>query len=175
MEKMTAEQIKKAIIEKKVQRPKPIESAEILGIRGFLFRSSSFNMEAWRELASDKDPQKSHLAPAKLIQISFCDEAGTPVFEDLDMTLIAGIDDAEIRPVYNRCMAINGFGREGAEVLLKNLLTILGADGVYALLESMDAPCPNCIKATAATSSKNNGLPSSSGPQERPPKGGGPS
>lgn len=171
----SADQIKKAIIEKKVQQPKAVETAELLDVQGFLFRVSSFEMEGWREMANHKDPQKRRLEPAKLIQISFRTQDGTPVFEELDVTLIAGLPDAEIYPLYKRCQVINGFGGEGAEAILKNFVTILGADGVYAALTAMGFRCPNCTKDGAPTSSANNGSPSSSGPAAGAPVPGSPS
>ncbi len=155
MEKMTAEQIKKAIIENKTsQRQKPIEPAELLGVKGFLFRSSSYQMEGWRELSSDKDPARRRLGPAKLVQISFRAEDGTEVFEELDLPVIAGIDDEQINPIVRRVLAVNGYGNEGAEEILKNLIAICGVDGVYDSLASINAPCPNCTKDTQPTSCK---------------------
>lgn len=171
----SAEQIKKAIIEKKILQGKAVEEAEILGVKGYLFKISSFDMEGFRQLANDPDPQKSRLGPAKLVQISFRDESGAMVFEELDVTLIAGIDEDQIGPVYRRCLQINGYGIEGGELLLKNLLKTLGADGLYGLLASMGAPCPVCSKSTAPASSANNGSSSGTGRPVEPPTTGEPS
>lgn len=136
--------------------PKPIEPAEILGVKGWLFRPSSYEMEGWRELYKDNDPAKRRLSPAKLIQISFRDEDGTAVFEELDLPIIAGIEDSQINPIVRRILAINGYGDEGAEIILKNLIAILGVDGVYDSLASIGAACPNCLKNTANTSCESN-------------------
>jgi len=172
---MTAEEIKKAFIEKRTQKSQAIEPAEILGAKGFLFKSSSMDMEGWREIAGSKEETVRKLGPAKLVQISFRSEDGTRVFDDLDLALIGGTDEDQIRPVYDRCMAINGFGKEGTEGVLKNCVTILGGDGVYASLANMGYPCPSCTKGTAPTSSASIGSPSSTGPVELPPSPGGPS
>lgn len=160
---MTAQEIKKAIIEAKTAKPKPIEPATILGVTGWLYRASSFAMEGWRELCNHESPDKRRLGPAKLIQISFCDGAGSPVFEELDLTIIAGIEDGEIYPVYKRILAINGFGNEGIESILKNLVAISGVDGVHAALATIGAPCPSCSKGTAPTSFESNTSSSSTG------------
>jgi len=157
MEKMKAEQIKKAIIQKTtIQRLKPIEQAEILGVKGWIFRPSSYEMEGWRELYNENDPIKRRLGPAKLIQISFRDEDGTAVFEELDLPIIAGIEDNQINPIVRRILAINGYGTEGERIILKNLIATLGIDGVYDSLASMGAACPKCSKGTANTSLESN-------------------
>ncbi len=121
-------------------------------------------MEGWRELSSDKDPAKRRLGSAKLIQISFKAEDGTAVFEELDLPIIAGIEDAQINPITRRVIAINGYGNEGAEEILKNLIAILGVDGVYDSLASINAPCPNCSKDMKNTSSKSSISASDTGP-----------
>lgn len=169
---MKAEEIKKAILEKKSKPVKPKEQAELLGVKGFLFQSSSYQMESWRNYSNalnkegEPDEDKRRLSPAKLIQISFRDEDGNRVFEDLDTPIIGGIADSEVNRVFKRCLAINGYGGEGIEAILKNLVAIVGVDGVYASLVSIGCPCPNCSKDTMSTSSGNNGSASNTGRQE---------
>jgi hypothetical protein len=158
---MKADEIKKLILEKKNRPVKPVEEAEILGVKGWLKRSSSYQMEGWRTVANATkrdnapDEDRRRLAPAKLIQISFCDEDGKLVFEELDLALIGGIEDAEINRVFKRCLSINGYGGEGIEAILKNLIAIVGTDGVYASLANIGAVCPNCKNVTASTSCEN--------------------
>ncbi len=160
---MKAGEIKKAILAKKTEKPKPIEKATILGVTGWLYRASSFAMECWRELANHENAEKRPLGPAKLIQISFRDEDNTPVFEELDLPIIAGIEDGEIYPLYKRLLAINGFGNEGVEAILKNLIAISGADGVYDSLRTIGAPCPNCTKDSPPTNSRSKESSSNTG------------
>ena len=166
---MNAEEIKKAIIEKHTQPAKPVESAELFGVEGWLFRSSSYQMEGWRHVSNDKDPEVQRLGPAKLIQISFRDEGGKLVFEELDLPMIGGMADADVNLIFKRCLSINGYGGEGCEALLKNLIAIYGTDGVYASLVNINAPCPNCEKDIPSTNSESNIFVSSIGrPVVRP-------
>lgn len=169
---MKAEEIKKAIQEKKAQKKKFIEEAEILEVKGFLYRASSYEMEGWRAYSNavtdegKPDENKRRLSPSKLIQISFRDEDGLKVFEELELPFIGGIEDTEINKVFKRCLAINGYGGEGIEAILKNLVAIVGVDGVYASLVNIGCPCPNCSKDIQPTSSESNGSASNTGPQE---------
>lgn len=166
---MKAEEIKKAIQDKKAQKKEPAEECKILGTKGFLYKSSSYEMEGWRSYANavkpdgQPDEHKRKLSPAKLIQISFRDEEGARVFEEQDLSFIGGIDDDEINRIFKRCLTINGYGGEGIEAILKNLIAIVGVDGVYASLVSIGCPCPNCSKDTQNTNSGSNGSASNTG------------
>lgn len=174
MDTQTNQQIKKAIIDQHVAKKEPAGTAELFGVQGWLYKVGSFAMEGFRRMANDEDPAVSALAPAKLVQISFCGAGGEPIFEDLDVTMLAGMPDDQIYPVYKKCLAINGFGTEGVERLLKNCVTILGIDGVYASLASMGFPCPGCTPSTAPKSSESSGSPKSTGRPEAPPSPGPP-
>lgn len=166
----TAQQIKKAICDQiATHPPKAIEPARIYGVEGYLFKLSSAAWEDWRRIARDDDPQKNRLSMGKLVQMSFRDEEGNLVFDDLNVPLIAGIDVDQIQPIYDRCMQINGYGLEGGEILLKNLLKTLGSDGLYALLGSTGYQCPACSKSTAPVSCENNGSVKSTGRPAEPP------
>jgi len=173
---MKATDIKKAIQDKKSQKKKPTEETEILGVKGFLYKSSSYEMEGWRSYSNaldgegKPDEHKRKLSPAKLIQISFRDEDGIKVFEELDLPFIGGIDDDEINKVFKRCLAINGYGGEGIEAILKNLVAIVGKDGVYASLVNIGCHCPNCSKGTQPTNSESNGSVSNTGQPDRQQK-----
>jgi hypothetical protein len=112
------------------------------------------------------------MSPAKLVQISFCDIDGNRVFEDLDVTFIGGQYEDQIYPLYKRCLQINGYGIEAAETILKNLLKILGIAGLYDLLASINAPCPNCAKSTKPGSLENSTSAKGTGPSEEPPNPG---
>lgn len=170
---MKANDIKKAIQNKRAEKKKPTEEIEIVGVKGFLYKSSSYEMEGWRSYSNattddgKSDENKRRLSPAKLIQISFRDEDGTKVFEELDLPFIGGIEDAEINRVFKRCLAINGYGGEGIEAILKNLLAIVGEDGLFASLVNIGCRCPNCSKSTQPTNSESNGSASNTGPQDR--------
>jgi len=178
---MNAEQIKKAIFEKKTKPPEAVEKAEIYGIEGWLFRPTSAQMEGWRVMVSavkddgSPDDEIRQLAPAKLVQISFRDSEGKPVFEELDCPIIGGMPDDQINPIRMTILRINGMSAEGFKDIVKNLLTTLGTVGLYDLLASMDAPCPNCSKSTASTSCESSGSQSVTGPAAGPRKSTGPS
>lgn len=165
---MKADVIKKHILEKKAQKQTPVEQAEIYGIQGWLYRATSYQMESWREISNSKDDNMRKLGPAKLIQISFRDDDGNNVFEEIDLPIIGGILDSEINRVFKRALAINGYGGEGIESILKNLLLILGADGLYDSLVSIGYQCPNCSKDTQNTNSESSGSASNTGLSEKP-------
>ena len=173
---MKAEEIKKAIQNKKAEKKRPVEESELLGVKGWLYRSSSIAMEGWRSYSNatkpdgSPDEEKRKLSPAKIVQISFRDEDGNRVFEETDLAFIGTIDDSEINRVFKRCLAINGYGGEGIEAILKNLVAIVGVDGVYASLVNIGCLCPNCSKDTRPTNSENNGSASSTGRSDRQQK-----
>lgn len=169
---MKAQEIKKAIQAKKAEKKQAAEDAELLGIKISLYKSSSIAMEGWRSFSSatkedgKPDEEKRRLSPSKLIQISCRDDEGNLVFDESDLPFIGGIEDIEINRIFKRCLAINGYGGEGIEAILKNLVAIVGVDGVYASLVSIGCHCPNCSKDTRPTNSGSNGSASSTGPPE---------
>ena len=164
---LTAQQIKEAIIKAKIENPrKPQEECVILGVKGWLFKVSSFEMEGYREYANNKEGDFRKLSAAKMVQISFRSKDGTACFGEKDVPIIAGLDEEVINPVYRAAMRINGFSLEGLEGILKNLLITLGIDGLYELLANINAPCPNCRKDTPNTSSGSSTSASNTGPPE---------
>ncbi len=173
---MNAEEIKKAIIEKHTKPAKPVQSAEIFGIEGWLFKATSAQMEGWlsimnavkKDNSPDEDIRK--LAAAKLVQISFRDKDNKSVFEELDLPMIAGMPYDQIQPIRVAILRINGMSTEGFEDVVKNLIAVLGTDGVFALLAKIGAACPNCGKDTPLTNSESNGSASNTGPAETQPK-----
>ena len=173
---MNAEEIKKAIIEKHTKPKKPTQTAEIFGIEGWLFKPTSAQMEGWRSMVNaitqDGKPDDNirKLAPAKLIQISFRDKEGKPVFEELDLPMIGGMPDDQVNPLRLTILRINGMNTEGFEDVLKNLIAIIGIDGVYAMLVKIGAPCPNCRKDIPSTNSESNISVSNTGPPATQPK-----
>jgi hypothetical protein len=151
-QEVTAKEIKKAILAKK-KPPQPVEEAELLGVKGWLFDCSSYEFEGWRQYYASKDATMSKLSAAKIVQLCFRDKSGQAVFGDKDIVILGGLPRSEIDPIAKAAMRINGFSEEGAEEIVKNLLTILGADGVYDLLASSGAPCPSCTKDTVPANS----------------------
>jgi len=114
-------------------------------------------MESYRDYANNKEGDYRRLSAAKLVQISLRSKDGTVCFSEKDVPILAGIDDIDIRPICQAAQRINGYSPEGLEEILKNLLIILGIDGLYGLLENIGAHCPNCGKDTQSTSSENSG------------------
>jgi hypothetical protein len=173
---MKAEEIKKAIQAKKAEKQKAVEKAELEGIEVFLYQSSSYEMEGWRSYSNalnkegEPDENKRRLSPSKLIQITCRDDDGNLVFDESDVPFIGGLSDTEVNRVFKRCLAINGYGGEGIEAILKNLVAIVGVDGVFASLGNIGCPCPNCSKDTQPTSSESNGSASNTGPSARQQK-----
>jgi hypothetical protein len=145
---LTAKEIKEAILAKK-KPPQPVEQAELLGVKGWLFASSSYEFECWREYENSDDPQVVRKSPAKLVQISFRDKTGKACFTDAEVTtVLAGLPRSVIDPVVKAAMRINGFGEEGAKAIVKNFVKTRGVDGLFDLLESIDVRCPICSKST---------------------------
>lgn len=167
---LTAEQINQAIQAKK-KAPEPVEYAELLDVKAWLFVSSSYEFECWREYMNSDDPLKVRKAPAKLVQMSFRDRTGKAVFNDDEVTtVLASLPRSEIDPVFKAALRINGFGEEGAEVILKNLVATRGVDGLFDLLANINVRCPICSQSTQNTSCENSGSPSDTGRRENKPK-----
>jgi hypothetical protein len=170
VDKLTAREIKEAVLRAKQQKPEPVEVWEFAGVTGYLFKAKAKQMARYRRLMGDDDPDRADLGPALLIAICFRDHAGTPVWDiKNDLTTIAGLDDDIVEPCFRRCLYINGYGVEATEDIVKNLLRIVGVDGLYALLASMGAPCPSCMSALTSESSESNTSPSNIGPTDTPP------
>jgi len=169
---MNAAEIKTAILKEHTKPAKPVEKRAIFGFEGWLFKPTSYQMEGWRQMANAVNPdgsadeEKQKLAAAKLVQISFRDSENNPVFDELDLPVIAGMPDDQIHPLRLAILRINGMNTEGFEAVLKNLIAIIGIDGVYALLANINAPCPNCRKDTPNTSSGSSTSASNTGPPE---------
>lgn len=177
---MKAEEIKKAIIARKIEVSKPVKEAEILGVRGWLFEVSSALMEDWRSYCNAvnsegrPDYDKRRLAPAKLVQVTFRDEGGNLVFEDNDVALLGGIKARYIDPVYRDAIQINGFSEDGVQSILKNLIATIGEDGLFDILARLGCRCPKCSNDIPQENSGVSGSASSTGRQAQPPKTGGP-
>lgn len=154
---MTAKQIKDLLLKKKSEPGESVEQAEFAGVQGWLWGCSSYEMEGWRSFANNEDPDKKRLADAKLVQISFRDKSGSPVFDEKELPIIAGFRDSYIRPLVNAALRINGYSPEGLERIAKNLLAMYGVDGLFEGLASIGIRCPVCSKSTQPTSSQSSG------------------
>jgi hypothetical protein len=113
----------------------------------------SRQMQQWLNDTKDSEQISPDLANARLIQMSAHDAEGNLLFDETDIMALGEMSVLDERPMMDVINRINGIGRESNEAILKNLLKILGTDGVYGLLASINAPCPSCSKGTPSTSS----------------------
>lgn len=141
---LTAAEIKQKLMAAKTSQGGPVEPCEFAGVSGWLFLATAYQMEQYRAMANSDDADVAAKAPSKLIQVCFRDHSGVAVFAGNELAIIAGFLDRDHAPVFRSALRINGYGPQGGEQLVKNLLTILGADGFYDLLARLGAPCPKC-------------------------------
>ena len=153
-EELSAKEIKKQLLDKRTEPAKPVEPCEFAGVKGWLWRCNSLQMNGWRDYVNHEDPEQSRLSDAKLVQISFRDKQGDYVFTEKGLSIIAGFDDGDVRPIVNAALRINGYSAEGLEAIVKNLVATIGADGLYEKLQTMGYQCPVCSTSTANTSSE---------------------
>jgi len=124
-EKVTARQIKAAIMELKV----PKEKHQIAGIDVWIHGLTSYQLEEWRQLKNNPDQIDINLTTAKLIQLAVRDETGAPVFQKNELAIIAGRPALNIEPLSRVILKLSGFGVEAEAAILKNLLKTLGDAG----------------------------------------------
>lgn len=147
---MKIEEIKQAIEAKKAQRnSKPFE---FFGIKVLIKQISAYSMAEYREYANSEDAKISRLSRAKLLQLCLHDiESGQQLYGDNEVTQLVGHAGIEIDRVFNECLRVNGYGGEGREDILKNLVMTLGDDGLRELREIIDARLQSCSKDTPPT------------------------
>jgi len=126
-EQLSLKEIKTKILNLRNEIPK--EEAEIAGVTVWIHGLSSYGLESWRLVKNNNDPAIAKLAAAKLIQLTMRDADGVRVFEDNELTIIAGLPAVELEPLCRTAMKLSGYGIEAQAEILKNLLTTPGDDG----------------------------------------------
>lgn len=141
--------IKEAIMAQKAGR----EEHEIAGCKVWIYGLSAYQMEQWRQMRQSEKAD-AFLSSAKLVQLAMRDEQGERIFEDNELTQLAGRPNQLLEPVVEKALKLSGYGADAQEAILKNLHKTLGDDGLFALLASIGARCPNCSKDIPPTSSQ---------------------
>jgi len=134
-EKVTARQIKVAIMELKV----PKEEVEVAGLKAWVYGLTSFQLEDWRQLKNNPEGVDVNLTTAKLVQLALHDESGAQVFKKNELAIIAGRPAMDIEPLTRVILRLSGFGPESEAAILKNLLKTLGVSGSSESPESTSA------------------------------------
>ena len=130
--KVSAKQIKAAIMELKV----PKEKLQVAGVDVWVHGLTSYQLEDWRQLKNNPQGTDANLTTAKLIQLSLRDESGAPVFTEKELAIIAGRPALNIEPLSRVILKLSGFGPEAEAAVLKNLLKILTDAGLSEQPES---------------------------------------
>ena len=140
---------KQAILNRRQKMPK--EEYQI-GEQKVWFRGlKGREWEDWKTAASDPEKIDPNLVNAKIIQMSMCEEDGSLVFNETDIMALGEMWMSDIKPMLEIIFRLNGIGASSYEAILKNLVKILGIDGLFDLLASINVRCPNCSKDTATT------------------------
>jgi len=126
-EKVTAKQIKLAMMDLRNQIPK--EEAEVAGIKVWVFGLTSYELEEWRLLRNNPTAVDAQLATAKLLQLALRDEKGARVFTAKELAIIAGLPARDLEPLSRVAMRLIGYGVEAEAAILKNLLKTPGGGG----------------------------------------------
>lgn len=136
-EKLTAKQIKVAILNLKNQVPK--EKQEIAGVEVWVHGLTSYELEDWRLVRNNPEAVDTRLSTAKLLQLALRDETGTRIFSEKELAIIGGLPAKDIEPLSRTAMKLSGYGVEAEEAILKNLVKTLGVDGLSELLGNLSA------------------------------------
>lgn len=67
-----------------------------------------------------KAADRKRLARARIVALVTVDEAGTPLFREEDVELLAGKPNAQLEPIVDAHVRLNEMSRRDAEILEKN-------------------------------------------------------
>lgn len=166
---MSIQELKQQIEARKAV--KQSKEVEFCGVKLQVKQLTGYAMAEWREYANSDDPKVSRLSRAKLLQLCLYDpESGQRLYEDNEVTQLIGHAGIEIDRVFNECLRVNGYGTEGREDILKNLVMTLGEDGLLELQEIINVQLQSFSKDTASTNSKSSTSSNDSGLLDSQPK-----
>lgn len=140
----TARQIKDAFMKQPVRKekhPVPDTDKEV-----WVHELSSYQLESWREMCRSDSEEDRRKNAALLLQMALHDEEGNPVWQENEISILAGRPSRMIEPLVRAVLRLSGYGAEGDMAILKNLRRILGAAGLSDLLGSKDAPSGSCTE-----------------------------
>jgi hypothetical protein len=119
---------------------------------------SAYGMEEYRDYANSEDKEIRRLHRAKLVQLCmYHEESDKRFYTDMEVRDVASHNPGEIDRLYHVCLKINGYGNDGKEDILKNLVMILGEDGLLELRGIIDARLQSLLKDTPPGSLPNSG------------------
>lgn len=127
-EKLSAKQIKRAIMDLRNQIPK--EEQEVAGVKVWVFGLTSYELEEWRLMRNNPEAVDIQLATAKLLQLALRDETGAKIFTAKELAIIAGLPAKDIEPLSRVALRLSGYGIDAEAAVLKNSLKISGGDGL---------------------------------------------
>lgn len=166
---MSVQELKQRIEAKKAKLAS--KDFEFVGEKVLIKQISAYSMAEYREYANSEDPKINRLARAKLLQLCLHDpESGQRLYEENEVTQIIGHAGIEIDKPFNECLRVNGYGYEGREAILKNLVMTLGEDGLQELREIIDARLQSSSSGTVTTNSKSSTSSNDSGQSDSQPK-----
>lgn len=125
--KVTAKQIKAAIMDLRNQIPK--EECEVAGVKVWVYGLTSYELEEWRLLRNNPEAVDTQLVTAKLLQLALRDVTGARIFTAKELAIIGGLPARDLEPLSRVAMKLSGYGPEAEAMVLKNLLKIPGDDG----------------------------------------------
>jgi hypothetical protein len=149
---MNFDEAKKAIEAKRTATKK--SKKDFFGdIPVLLKQITACQMEEYRDYAGSDQPEVRRLYRAKLVQLCmYHEESGERFYTDKEVRDVAAHEPNIIDRLYYECLRINGYGSDGREDILKNLVTTFGEDGLRELQEIIDARLQSFSKDTAPTS-----------------------
>jgi len=136
-ENLTARDIKQKILNLRDQIPK--EEQEFAGTKVWIHGLTSYDLEGWRLVKNNSDPEISKLATAKLLQLTMRTETGERIFKENELTIIAGLPSIELEPIATIAMRLSGYGITAQADVLKNSLPTSGEGGLSEQPENTDA------------------------------------
>ena len=137
-EKLSAKQIKRAIMDLRNQIPK--EEQEVAGVKVWVHGLTSYQLEEWRMLRNNPEGIDANLSTAKLLQLALRDETGAKIFTAKELAIIAGLPAKDIEPLSRVALRLSGYGVEAEAAILKNLPRTPGGDGSSEQPESTNVP-----------------------------------
>lgn len=150
---LTDQEFKKAVEAQQAITRTRNEKTTFFGQDAWVFVISGAEIEAYWECTRSPETAKKKLALATLVAVSLCDKNGKRRYEDLDVTRLAGFKPAkELDNIKDIALRINGYGAEGVEEILKNLLRMIGEDGLRDLQENITSLLKSSSKSTVPTS-----------------------
>ena len=142
----TAKQIKDAFLKEQVRKEE--HAIPETDIKVWVHELTSYQLERWREMCRSEDDNARRANAAALLQMALHDAEGGLVFQENEITILAGGPSRMIEPLVKVVLRLSGYGTEGDAAILKNLRKILGVAGLSDLLGSSDAASGSSIEGT---------------------------